>query len=50
MKSRKDKLFQRLASFLRANVNLVADFRDSDAPWNLLSELEDYEEDLKGKK
>lgn len=46
----KDKLFRALARFLRANVTLVADYRDSNAPWNLLTRLQIYEETYRGTK
>jgi hypothetical protein len=39
----KDQLFVRLANFLHRNVGLVADHRDSNAPWTLLEQLQDYE-------
>ncbi len=39
----KDKLFARLAGFLKRNVQMVADARDSNAPWYLLEQLNEYE-------
>ncbi len=40
----KDKLFKALERFLRQNVSLVADTRDSNAPWNLLDRLDRFKE------
>jgi hypothetical protein len=40
----KDQLFVKLANFLRRNVSLVADATDSNGPWNLLTQLDRYEE------
>lgn len=41
----KDQLFVRLANFLRRNARIVADYRDSNAPWTLLNQLELFEEE-----
>jgi hypothetical protein len=46
----KDRLFTKLAQFLRDNVSLVADARDSNDPWDLLSELQAFKEPRKEKK
>lgn len=40
---RKDRLFRKLAAFLRRNAGLVADARDSNEPWRLLTELVNFE-------
>lgn len=39
----KAQLFVRLANFLKQNVSIVADYRDSNAPWTLLEQLDHYE-------
>jgi hypothetical protein len=44
MRARKDRLFSRLAGFLRRNAGIVADARDSNEPWRLLQELDNFED------
>lgn len=39
----KDQLFTRLANFLKRNVDIVADYRDSNTPWYLLEQLQQFE-------
>ncbi len=46
----KDQMFVRLANFLKKNCMLVADYRDSNAPWTLLEQLRKFEEAEKAKK
>lgn len=46
----KDQLFKKLAQFLRQNVQLVADARDSNGPWHLLAYLQQFEDDEKERK
>lgn len=43
----KQQLFVRLANFLRHNVSLVSDMRDTNSPWTLLEQLDRYEYDHK---
>lgn len=39
----RERLFQALKRFLRANAMLVADARDSNYPWDLLTRLNNWE-------
>lgn len=43
----KDQMFVKLANFLRRNAGIVADARDSNGPWDLLEQLDRFEEQRK---
>lgn len=45
----KDQLFVQLANFLKHNCGIVADFRDSNTPWTLREQLEQFEEEQRTK-
>ena len=40
----KDGLFRAMERFIRANAMLVADARDSNAPWKLIERLDRFKE------
>lgn len=43
LQKRKERLFRRLVSFLKTNVELVADARDSNSPWTLYGMVKNFE-------